>query len=98
MSTQILKRRKAPRRSFQPAAAGLEARCVPSALLTIRVHAVQVSDDDGGRACDITPAQVSQWVDEANEIYSVADIQFDYNQSRDWSTLRSTIINNMMGS
>jgi hypothetical protein len=97
MSAQLMKRRKATRRSFRPDATGLEARCVPSALLTIRVHAVQVSDDDGLRACDITPAQVSQWVDEANEVYSVADLEFDFNQSRDWSTLRSTTINNMAG-
>jgi hypothetical protein len=32
------------------------------AVLTMRVHAIQVCDDDGGRGANVTPDQVAQWV------------------------------------
>src|SRR5262249_17500140 len=57
-------------------------------LRTLRIRAVAVADDDGGRPANITPLEVAQWVDKANEIYGPAGIQFLFNPNRaagDWS-------------
>ncbi len=69
-------------------------------IYTVRVQAVRVSDDDGARPADIVPEQVRQWVSKANEVYAVAAIQLQFNSapgSSDWSTVNSTILNNMTG-
>jgi hypothetical protein len=69
-------------------------------FLTLRVHAVQVTDNGGGRATAITPAQVKQWVDFANRLYRPVGIQLLFNASTsggDWSVVRNTVINNMTG-
>ena len=67
---------------------------------TVRIQAVKVADDDGGRETDISPQQAKQWIDYANQVYAVGGIQFLFNPngpSPDWSILRSTLINNLSG-
>jgi hypothetical protein len=69
-------------------------------IYTVRIQAVKVADDDSTRPADIVPEQVRQWVNKANEVYAVAAIQFQFNTaagSPDWSTINSTILNNMTG-
>ncbi|TNE44626.1 MAG: hypothetical protein EP343_28620 [Deltaproteobacteria bacterium] len=61
--------------------------------LTLLVQAVQVSHDDGSRAASITPAQVKQWVDEANKVFAVAKITFQFDPSKDFSQHKSTLLN-----
>jgi len=63
----------------------------------VRVQAIQVSDDDGGRACDITPQQVGVWLDYASRVFAPAGISFDFDGKADWRALRSTLLNNMSG-
>jgi len=68
-------------------------------LHRIEIHAVRVSDDDGTREAAITPTEVRRWVDYANTVYEPAGIQFRFfpEAFSHWSTLKSTLINNMMG-
>jgi hypothetical protein len=64
----------------------------------LRLHAVRVSNDDGSRAADITPAQVATWVNEANAILtrSSAGIRLHFTADQagpDWQEVRSTTLN-----
>jgi hypothetical protein len=73
----------------------------PPRANTLRVHAIKVADDDGGRAANITPQQVKAWVDKANSIYATAGVQFQFDpdpNGSDWSTLNNTTINNLSSS
>lgn len=81
--------------------AALSSSCCDAAsvpLLTVRVQAIQVSDDDGGRAANVTPDQVAQWVEFANRAFADARIRFEFHlDGSDWSVLKSTLLNNMTG-
>ena len=66
-------------------------------LLTVRMQAIQVSDDDGKRTADITTQQVEQWVNKANEIFANASVRFIYDPNADFAPLKSTLLNNMTG-
>jgi hypothetical protein len=66
-------------------------------LLTTHLQAIQVMDDDGGRSTPVTPDQIKQWVEKANEIWAGASIRFLYDPDSDFTTLRNTLINSMMG-
>lgn len=66
-------------------------------LLTVRLQAVQVSDDDGSRPVRITAQQVKQWVDKANEIYAKASVRLHYDPEADFATLKSSVLNGMTG-
>ncbi len=66
-------------------------------LLTVRHQAMQVSDDDGGRTVRITPQQVKQWVDKANEVFAHASVRFLYDPDLDFAALKSTLLNDMAG-
>ncbi len=66
-------------------------------LLTVRLQAIQVSDDDGRRAVRITPQQVKLWVDKANEIFAKASVRFLYDLNSDFAPLHSTLLNDMTG-
>ncbi len=68
--------------------------------LSMRVHAIFLSDDDGGRATNITPEQVAIWVDTANKIYAKAKIQLEFDEgpdSEDLENLNNTSLNSMIG-
>jgi len=67
-------------------------------LLTIRVQAIRVADDDGRRPANVTPAQVTEWVDFANQAFAAARIRFEFSpDDGDYSVLNSTVINDMAG-
>lgn len=66
-------------------------------LLTARIQAIQVSDDDGGRTARITTQQVKQWIDKANQIFANASVRLVYDPGSDFATLKSTLLNNMIG-
>jgi hypothetical protein len=66
-------------------------------LLTVRLQAIQISDDDGRRQVRITPQQVKLWVDKANEIFAKASVRFIYDPKQDFATHNSTVLNDMSG-
>ena len=67
------------------------------ALLTVRIQAVQIGDDDGGRAARITPQQFKRWVDKANEIFARASVRLLYDPALDFTAFKRTLLNNMTG-
>jgi hypothetical protein len=69
----------------------------PVPIVSMRVHAVFCSDDNGGRQTDITPTDVQAWVNKANEIYAGANVHFDFDPSSDWEAINSTLINSLSG-
>jgi Metallo-peptidase family M12B Reprolysin-like len=64
----------------------------PDGIRTIHIQAIQASDTNMANLAHINPAQVEQWVDKANMVYSKAGIQFLFNSNpnnprgSDWST------------
>ncbi|OFX16006.1 MAG: hypothetical protein A2Z18_04330 [Armatimonadetes bacterium RBG_16_58_9] len=78
------------------AVGNLEA-LAPQPLLELHVHCIRVSDDDGSRQANVTPAQIQQWVDFANTTYALAQIHFLYDPAADFTDIQSTLINNMAG-
>lgn len=59
----------------------------------LRIQAVRCMDADGRRAAVINPTEVQAWVDKANECYSGAGIQFDFDPETDWTEVRDTTLN-----
>src|SRR5262249_8570525 len=74
------------------AACGAESR--PT---TVRIHAVLVSDDDGGHPCPINATDIRTWVDKANEIWAGTGVTLQFDPAADTSTLKSTLLNAMTG-
>ena len=64
-------------------------------LLTVHIQAIQVMDDDGKRLTPITVEQIRQWIDRANRVWSVASIRLLFDPTVDFTTLKSTLMNNM---
>jgi hypothetical protein len=67
---------------------------------TLRVHAIALSDNGGGRAAAITPEQVTKWVKKANELFTIsgARIQLAFSTARnsnDWEVMKNTTLNNL---
>lgn len=62
-----------------------------------RIQAVFLSDDDGGRAVAMTPAQVVRWIEYANGVFAAAHVVFDFDPVTDVTELRSTILNSAEG-
>jgi hypothetical protein len=67
------------------------------AVTHLRVHAVLVSDDDGGRPVAITTDQIATWVDRTSTIFGDAGLAFDFDPAADVSSAQSTLLNGMMG-
>ena len=65
-------------------------------LLTVHVQAIRVADDDGRRPANITPAEVREWVDFANQTYAPAKIRFAFGGGNDdFVTINDTALNEM---
>jgi hypothetical protein len=67
-------------------------------LRTLRLHAVEVANDDGTHQVGITPNQVRRWAEQANRVFASAGVQFLFvpeTSGPDWSTVRSTVLNSL---
>jgi hypothetical protein len=92
-------------RRFVDLAGDLSGTCVaqvvtPDAgppLVDLHIEAVQVANDDTTHQADITPAQVTTLVDAANAVYAVAGVHFSFDQINDFTSVNSTLINQMTG-
>lgn len=70
----------------------------PSPVITVRIQAIRVSDDDGERQAGVTAVQIRKWVDFANQCYAAAGIRFLFDQEDgDFGNLKSTLLNDMDG-
>ena len=66
-------------------------------LITLHLEAVVLSDDDGGRSCQISHAQVQTWIDFSNRVYRAAGIAILFDPRKDTRRLQSTLLNDMKG-
>jgi hypothetical protein len=66
-----------------------------SETITLRVQAIRLADDDGGRPADTAAAEFSQWVDFANASFAPAGIAFAYDPAADFAEVRNTFLNNL---
>jgi len=64
-------------------------------LYTIPLHVIALSDDDGGRGNQITPAQIASHVAFMNTLYQPAGIQFSFDPTTDWETRLDSTLNSM---
>lgn len=62
---------------------------------TIRVHAIALSDADGGRACTVTPERFAQAIEGVNGIFAPAHVRFAFDPQKDWHPRRDTSLNNL---
>lgn len=62
---------------------------------TLKLHAIPLSDDDGGRGFDFTAADLKNLVERTNKRYAKADIAFEFDPATDWQPRKSTALNNM---
>lgn len=67
----------------------------PSQGISLRIQAIRVADDDGGRAADTTPEEFGEWVAFANMSFAPASIRFLYDPQTDFADVRSTLLNNL---
>jgi hypothetical protein len=74
---------------------GSGASTASSETITLRIQAIRLTDDDGGRAADTTAAQFSEWVDFANVSFAPAGIAFAYDPAADFAEVRNTFLNNL---
>jgi hypothetical protein len=63
--------------------------------MTVKVHGIQLSDDDGSRLTPVDPEKVAEQVAYANVAYECAHIRFVMDPRRDITQLRSTVLNRM---
>jgi hypothetical protein len=67
-------------------------------LLTVRIQAVRVANDDGQRAARVTAADVASWLAFANDVYRPAGVRFDFRPAEgDFVDRRSSVINGLVG-
>ncbi len=93
--------------SPEPRAAGAQTRPTPTVtppppnpaypLLTVRLQAIEVSDDDGTRTVKTSPQQVKLLVDQANKTFADASVRLLYDPDADFTTIKSTLLNKMTG-
>jgi hypothetical protein len=72
----------------------------PAPIITQRVRAILLADDNGQRRVSISPAQVKLWVDKAREVHAAARIGLQFDPapgSGDWELMNSTLLNTMTG-
>lgn len=62
----------------------------------VALHAVLVSDDDGGRPVEVNAEQIAAWVAFAQEVFAPTGLRLTFT-SGDVSVVRSTLLNNAMG-
>ena len=62
---------------------------------TIRIHAIPLSDADGGRANTVTPANFARAVDTMNTIFEPADVRFAFDPANDWHPRKDTSLNSL---
>ena len=61
----------------------------------IRLHAIRCLDSDGGRATEINPQEVQQWVEFTNKVFTQAGIKFLFEPESDFEELPHMTINSL---
>ena len=56
-----------------------------------RIHAIRTADDDGSEAAVQTPDQIEKMVNDCNNVYSSAGIQFVFDKQKDFEFIRNSL-------
>ena len=64
-------------------------------LLCVAIRACVMRDDDGNRETNISPDEVTAWVNNASRIFRVAGVQFEFDAQTDFVVLESTAMNSV---
>jgi Bacterial tandem repeat domain 1 len=64
----------------------------------LRIHAIPLSDDDGGRAFNFTAKDLADLIKRANQRFQAASIELAFDPQHDWRPRRSTALNNLQNS
>lgn len=64
-------------------------------MFELRIHAIVLSDDDGGRGATVTKSQVTKLVNETNKTYAKARILFAFDPDKDWEERKNTDLNSL---
>ncbi|XZN89852.1 MAG: hypothetical protein ACM65M_19635 [Microcoleus sp.] len=64
-------------------------------IYTIHIHAIPLSDDDGGRGNTITPEQFAEKVKEASDHFKPTDLRFAFDPAKDWKPRCDTTLNSL---
>ncbi len=68
-----------------------------AADLYLPVQIIRVADDDGSREARLSPLEAFAWLEAANDVYGPQGIWFTFDPFTSFTTVRSTLINGMMG-
>jgi len=74
-----------------------QARVHAQTNIVVPVQIVRVADDDGGRQTPLSTEEAAYWLAFANQAYTVANITFTFDPLADFTTIRSTLLNNTTG-
>jgi Pregnancy-associated plasma protein-A len=80
----------------EPGAAFVVREPAPEPLLEVAVLAIQVADDDGGRAARVAPEHVVRWVAFANSVFRLAGVRLRFDPA-DFQLVRSSRVNDLEG-
>ena len=66
-----------------------------SVFLTIRIHAIPLSDTNGKRASTVTAKDFATAVETVNDIFETTGLRFAFDPEKDWHPKKSTSLNNL---
>ena len=66
-----------------------------SASVTVRIHAIPLSDNNGGRKCTVTPKAFAAAIDTVNTIFEPTGLRFAFDPEKDWHPKRDTSLNSL---
>ncbi|MEO8662618.1 MAG: hypothetical protein ABI693_29430, partial [Bryobacteraceae bacterium] len=64
-------------------------------VYTIHIHAIPLSDDDGGRSNTVTAERFAAEIQEASEHLKPADIRFAFDPKADWKPRKDSALNSL---
>ena len=86
-----VKPKKAPAKKSAKAAPATRGLLVPR---TLRVHAIPLADDNGGRKYPFTVADLAKGIARANLVLAGAKVTLAFDPAKDWHPRNSTELNN----
>jgi hypothetical protein len=74
---------------------GIAGTSAPAETISLRLQAIRVADDDGGRPAAIDAELFGEWVSFANLAFASTGVVFSYDPAADFAEIRNTLLNNI---
>lgn len=65
----------------------------PTPVYKVRLHVIRTADNDGSRAATLNPASFQNLVQQVNNIYWTAGVEFEFDPTTDFEHIDSTMLN-----